>query len=33
LVRLQNNALSYQAVSDQLTTQFQILSGAMGGQF
>jgi flagellar basal-body rod protein FlgB len=33
LVRLQNNALAYQAVSDQLTTQFKILSGSMGGQF
>lgn len=33
LVRLQTNAMSYQAVSGQLTTQFQILSGSMGGQF
>jgi flagellar basal-body rod protein FlgB len=33
LTTLETNALWYQAVSNQLTTQFQILSGSMGGQF
>jgi flagellar basal-body rod protein FlgB len=33
LIRLETNSLQYQAVSEQLTTQFQILSGSMGGQF
>lgn len=33
LVRLETNSLQYQAVSEQLTTQFEILSGSMGGQF
>ncbi len=33
LVALEKNAMAYQAVSNQLTTQFQILSGSMGGQF
>ncbi len=33
LVNLEKNAMAYQAVSNQLTTQFQILSGSMGGQF
>lgn len=33
LIRLEQNSLQYQAVSQQLTTQFQILSGSMGGQF
>jgi flagellar basal-body rod protein FlgB len=33
LTEATTNAMDYQAVSNQLTTYFQILSGSMGGQF
>ncbi|MHB8189177.1 MAG: flagellar basal body rod protein FlgB [Ferrimicrobium sp.] len=33
LVAVETNAMHYQAVSNQITTHFQILSGSMGGQF
>lgn len=33
LTEATTNAMDYQAVANQLTTYFQILSGSMGGQF
>lgn len=33
LTQATTNAMDYQAVSNELTTYFQILSGSMGGQF